>query len=284
MSAPPPGRASMGIKILTLNVWNTEGPAERQETLRSEIQALDADLICLQEVVRRPDYDQLRFLLGDTGLHLVHDTDLINGTTWGSAIATRWKPTSVAARRLAGADSGPTAIAAVVPLPIGEAMLFLGVKPSYKFTDEAARCRQAVEIAALEEEFRQAAPTVIAGDFDAEPDNECMRFYTGRAPLDGRSAHFRDSWALAGDGGPGHTWTTDNAWVAGAAASGWIQIPHRRRIDYILAGSPENHPDVLSRITSCRIVLDSDPAPSDHYGVIADLELSPHRPHSTDGA
>jgi endonuclease/exonuclease/phosphatase family metal-dependent hydrolase len=274
MSARPRSRTGMTIKILTLNVWNTEGPSQRQEALRDEIRALDADLICLQEVVRRPDYDQLDFLLGGTGLHLVHDTDLIDGTTWGTAIATRWEPASVEARRLPCGESGPTAIAAVVPLPIGEAMLFLGVKPSYKFTDEAARCRQAVEIAALEQELRQAAPTVLAGDFDAEPDNECMRYYTGRVPIDGRGVHFRDSWAVAGDGGPGHTWTTDNAWVAEVAASGWIQIPHRRRIDYVLAGSPENHPDVLSRITSCRIVLDSDPAPSDHYGVSADLELT----------
>ena len=101
-----------------------------------------------------------------------------------------------------------------------------------------------------------------------------MRFYTGRAPLEGQSVHFRDCWALAGSGGPGHTWTSDNAWVAGIAASGWIQVPHRRRIDYILAGSPEDHPDVLSTVTSCRVVLDSDPAPSDHYGVLADLELT----------
>jgi endonuclease/exonuclease/phosphatase family metal-dependent hydrolase len=265
---------SMNLRVLTLNVWNTEGPPERQRQLRDSIRALEPDLVCLQEVVSSPEYDQLRFLLGDSALHLVHDTESIAGKTWGTAIATRWKPAYVEAQRLTHSEPGPAAITAVVPLPIGVEMLFLGVKPAYKFTDEAARCRQAAEIAALEQKLRQAAPTVIAGDFDAAPENESMRFYTGHVPLDGQSAHFRDAWLLAGDGGPGHTWTTDNAWVAGTAASGWIQIPHRRRIDYILAGSPEVHPDVRSRITTCRVVLDSDPAPSDHYGVLAELEIS----------
>jgi endonuclease/exonuclease/phosphatase family metal-dependent hydrolase len=245
----------------------------RQEQLRAQVRALDPDLVCLQEVVVSDDYDQLGFLLGGTGLHTVHDTAGLAGATWGTAIATRWAPTHIETVRLTHSEPGPTMIAAVVPLPIGVEMLFLGVKPAYKFTDEAARCRQALEITALEERLREQAPTVIAGDFDAQPDNECMRYYMGRAPLDGRSVHFRDAWELAGDGGPGHTWTTGNPWVEQVTSTGWIQAPHQRRIDYILLGSPEHHAAVLSKISFCRVVLNLAPIPSDHYGVLAEIEL-----------
>lgn len=264
---------SINLRVLTLNVWNTSGPPERQQQLRDAIRGLDADLISLQEVVKSDGSDQLDFLLGDSGLHLVHDSDLIDGPTWGTAAAARWSPSRIEGQRLTAHPLGPTVIALSVPLPIGEELLFLAVKPSYKFTEEAVRCRQAVEISALERRLRRAAPTVIAGDFDAAPDHECMRFYTGRAPLNGQSIHFRDAWEIAGSAEPGFTWSTDNSWVAPAADTGWIQVPHHRRIDYVLIGSPEDHARVISHVSSCAVVFDAEPAPSDHYGVIADLAL-----------
>ncbi len=79
---------------------------------------------------------------------------------------------------------------------------------------EAARAEQALFITELEEKRRQTAPTILAGDFDAAPDQDCIRFYTGKSAINGRSAAFRDSWAIAGDGTPGYTWTTDSPWVA----------------------------------------------------------------------
>ncbi len=270
-NAPPRG---MRLRVLTLNVWNTEGPPDRQQRMRDGIRGLNPDLIALQEVVKTSDHDQLDNLLGGTGLHLVHDTDLVRGATWGTAVAARWAPKHIEAQRLAADGPGPTAIAAVVPLPIGTELLFLGVKPSYKFTDEAARCRQAAEISTLERRLRQAAPTIMAGDFDAEPGNECMRFYTGRAPLDGQSVHFRDPPAPWPERRPGAHLDQRQRLGRGHCGQRVDPVPHRRRIDYILGRLLlEDHPDVLSTVTSCRVVLDSDPAPSDHYGVLADLEL-----------
>ena len=189
------------------------------------------------------DYDQLSFLLGGTGLHCVHDSAQLSGKTWGTAIATRWAPAYVETVRLTHSEPGPAMIAAVVPLPIGVEMLFLGVKPAYKFTDEAARCRQALEITALEERLRRPAPTVIAGDLDAQPGNESVRYYTGRVPLNGRSVHFRDAWEQAGDGGPGHTWTTENPFVEQVTATGW----YRRRTTGALTMSCSARPRTTTR-------------------------------------
>jgi hypothetical protein len=49
---------------------------------------------------------------------------------------------------------------------------------------------------------------------------------------------------------------------------------HHRRIDYVFVGSPFRwRPRVVIR--SCAVVLTgtADAAPSDHYGVLADLDL-----------
>lgn len=270
---PGATRQSISIRVLTLNVWNTNGPDERQAQVRNAITILAPDLICLQEVVRTADYDQLEYLLEGSALHGVHDTDEISGDTWGTAIATRWKPTHVESYRLESDVAGPTMIAAKLRLPIGEEMAFIGVKPSYKFTDEALRCRQAVQVSDHEHRLRGAAPSIIAGDFDASPDHDSIRFYLGQTVLDGVSTHFRDAWTVAGNTEPGHTWTTDNAWVRENFADDWIQVPHHRRIDFIFLGSPDNHPVVQSTIRACRLVGDTDPAPSDHYGVLADITL-----------
>lgn len=276
---PPTAGRSMTLRVLTLNVWNTDGAPERQELLRAGVAALDADLISLQEVVRTDDYDQLDWILGDTDLHAVHQLDLIDAPSWGgTALASRWAPTRTVGTLLPGRVVGACAIAAVIPLPIGVDLLFHAVKPSAQFDHEADRCRQAIAITALDEQLRGPAPSIIAGDFDATPDADCMRFYTGRGVLDGRSVHFRDAWEQAGEGGPGHTWTSDNPGVAATTALGWIQIPHRRRIDHILVGGPFAHPDVHARIVRCDVVL-ADPPASDHYGVLAEIELVVQPPH-----
>ena len=54
-----------------------------------------------------------------------------------------------------------------------------------------------------------AAPIgpVVAGDFNAEPDSSAVRYLSGLAALDGASTYLQDAWRLAGDGGPGITWS-----------------------------------------------------------------------------
>jgi hypothetical protein len=55
----------------------------------------------------------------------------------------------------------------------------------------------------------------------------------------------------------------------------WLGQPnHHRRIDYVLIGSPLRwRPSIVVR--SCSVVLTQpgSDAPSDHYGVVADLAL-----------
>jgi exonuclease III len=71
------------LSVLTLNVWNREGPwPERLPLIRSWIERLQPDLIGLQEVV---DATHSQELLSDFNFH----TEWM-GTTSGVAIAARW--------------------------------------------------------------------------------------------------------------------------------------------------------------------------------------------------
>jgi endonuclease/exonuclease/phosphatase family metal-dependent hydrolase len=258
------------IRVLTWNVWGGTRFEEREERLRRAIEGVDPDLVSLHEVVKDDERDQAEVLLGSLGLHYAHGSSFHDGTL-GTAIASRWEPTEVVGRPLPGRGD---VLAATVPLPIGEETLFIAAKPTPFFWGEAERCEQALAIAELEERMRRPAPTIIAGDFDASPDHECMRFYTGRTRLDGRSVCFDDAWELAGDGGPGHTWTTDNPGVQEMVDAGWVQAPHHRRIDYILVGTLERHPDVRRVVKSCSVAMNDPLEPeSDHYAVVSEIEM-----------
>jgi hypothetical protein len=75
---------------------------------------------------------------------------------------------------------------------------------------------------------------------------------------------FYDAWDMAGDGGPGHTWSNRNPLAA-------VALWPDRRIDHILSAWPRAHG--VGHPTHCALLgADPDQPPlSDHYGVAADL-------------
>ena len=269
---------TMTLRVLTLNVWNLTGSPDRQESIRKGIAALRPDLVALQEVVRSTTRDQLTELLAGTGLHAFHQNDMVDGQLqnqeFGTALASRWQPARIDVTALPASqhDAAECAIAAAVPLPTGPKILFMSVKPSWRLDAEAHRVAQAHEIAQFEAKLRCDVPTIIAGDFDAVPDSDSMRFLTGKSALNGHSACFHDAWAIAGDGGPGHTWTADNPLAAPEVERLVGQPGHARRIDYILVGWRDAHAQAVARVRRCRLAL-ANPPVSDHYGVLADIEV-----------
>ncbi|MDR1635615.1 MAG: endonuclease/exonuclease/phosphatase family protein [Bifidobacteriaceae bacterium] len=279
----PDGPDSMTVRVLTWNVWGREGEWARQDAMREAIASVDPDLVALQEVARDIDFDQLEHLLGQTGLVGVHDSDVIQAPSVGTALASRWAPERVVGALLPSQcppdAPAPNALAAVIPLPIGVSLLFMAVKPYWPLNAEAVRCREALAIVDLEERLRQAAPSIVAGDFDAKPDGDCMQFFAGNRVLEGRSTHYLNAWDVAGDGSPGHTWTVENPGVAPCVGMGAVEPGHARRIDHILVHGPGFQDwggfayRVRAVVTRCEVVF-TDPAPSDHYGVLADVELT----------
>jgi endonuclease/exonuclease/phosphatase family metal-dependent hydrolase len=274
----------MRVRVLTINVQNTEGDPRRLGVLNRELRQLEPDIVALQEVVHTDERNQLEELLAGTGLHGTHQAQVMAYSPpfaeryGGSAVATRWphRIVEVLDLRLAGAADLPwCTLAATVAIPGEGDLLFIAATASWRLDAESARERQAVALSDLDARHRTALPSIIAGDFNADPDAASIRYLTGRQSLGGRSARYHDAWAVAGEG-PGYTWTVDND--AGRAAIEQIvgQPGHRRRMDYVFVGSWDAHPRARCRVQTARLAFDRPVGgvwPSDHFGVVVDVDV-----------
>lgn len=273
------------IRVLTMNIWNFDGEYKaRQRLLREGIRDLAPDLLAFQEAGCDGNRDQVRDMLDGLGYHVIHQFD---GQTHrpgrdGCAIASRWPVAwleTVNLQVTSLARAYPYAAILVrthVPAPVGP-LLFACTKPSWELNREYERELQAVALvkAIARHADRNHAPTIVAGDYDATPDSASIRFMTGRQSLDGLSVHYRDTWAEAGDGTEGYTWTFRNGSAAGVIDRCFQDKRHERRIDYIFLGSPHDYTR-RAVISKARVVLDKPDNgvwPSDHYAVFAEISV-----------
>jgi endonuclease/exonuclease/phosphatase family metal-dependent hydrolase len=272
------------LRIVTLNVWNTEGGAGRLRAINRELQRLKPDLIAFQEVVQNQKVNSLDILLDGMQLQRTHQADLQSfeppfaDRYGGSAVATRWphRAVDVLDLRLPDAADVPWATLAVVVQVPGEGeLLFIGATAAWRFGAEAARERQAVAVTDLDARHRCPLPTIIAGDFNANPDSASIRYLTGRQSLAGQSVCYHDAWSVAGEG-PGHTWTVDNPNAKRGADEIVRQPGYRGRFDYVLVGSWDAHPKARATVTSAKLAFDQPIDgiwASDHYGLVVDIEV-----------
>ena len=268
----------MTLKVLTLNLWNTSGPwDERRPRIREWVDKLDPDLIGFQEVLRGPSIDVAAEILDGTGYHIEFGcNEQHRGVDFGNAVATRWPVLDRDEIKLPPGDrsEGRCAVSITADAPFG-AVSFTSTHLNWKLHDGHSREQQVVAVAdfVLRRRPRGGFPPIVVGDFNAVPDSAEIRYMTGLQSLDGRSAGFFDAWQVAGDGGPGITWSNRNAFAS-------IALEPDRRIDYIFAGYPirmsEDHG--VGRIEACRVVCDDEVDgvwPSDHFGVYAELRTEP---------
>lgn len=268
----------MTLKALTLNLWNDEAPwPQRARALRQWLDRLDPDLVGLQEVLRVGEYDQLADLLeerlpfrafaaGERIRRGARDGDL------GNALASRWPIVASESQSLPDRGDGETRVAlhADVASPYGRLALCV-THLHWSFDHGDTRCEQ-VRVLAERLLARHAAgefPPLLLADLNAEPDSDEVRYLTGGHALGGRTIHLHDAWRVAGDGGPGHTWSNRNPYAR-------PNFEPDRRIDYVFAGAPKI--DGVGWIERCRVVCDggADGAwPSDHSGVFAELRTEP---------
>jgi endonuclease/exonuclease/phosphatase family metal-dependent hydrolase len=272
------------LRVLAINTWNTTGDPRRVELINGELRRLAPDLIAFEEVIQTSELDQLDQLLIGTGLHGTHQVEAMSSTPpWverygGCAVATRWphRVAEVLDLRLSDAQDVPWATLAVsVPIPnVGE-LLFVSASTSWRLEAESARERQAVALSDLDARHRGELPTIIAGDFNATPEASSIRYLTGQQSIHGRSVHYHDAWAVAGDG-PGYTWDIHNPNARSEMQAIVRQPNHRRRIDYVFVGSWYAHPNAHCYIESAQLAFD-EPVDgvwaSDHFGVLVDLDI-----------
>ena len=259
------------LRVLTWNLWWRFGPWERRRpAIAATLAELRPDVVALQEVWGEPGGTDLAAeLAGDLGYDHAYASRLsIDGVDFGNAVLSRWPITSSASTDLPappGADELRLVLRADVDGPRGPFQVF-STHLNWRFDHSGIRQEQVRGIAEAVAAARpRTYPPILCGDFNAVPDSDEVRLLTGRAagPVDGLVFH--DAWEVAGDGGPGSTWSNANPYAA-------LDLEPDRRIDYVFAGWPKA--GGAGHVTSCRVV-GTDPVdgvvPSDHYGVLAEL-------------
>jgi len=261
------------LRVLTLNVWNRKGPWEKRRSLiREGIQALSPDVVGLQEVLfdgNHTQADELCEGLGyETAFGMAHD--LGEGVHFGNAILSRFPidKRQVFPLPTAGGDERRALLFAMLRSPEGRLPFFV-THLNWKFYEGVVREAQVVAIA--EHVMHEAPigtdlPAVLVGDFNAVPESAEIRFLRGLQSLAGKSVHFTDCFGAVGKG-PGHTFDSENNPYAGPT----YELP--RRIDYIFVRGPELGSG-RGKPLSCEVVMrdvSDGAAPSDHYGVLAEI-------------
>jgi endonuclease/exonuclease/phosphatase family metal-dependent hydrolase len=283
---PPAGRAAPGgtvaLRFVTFNLRHggilseLDGSDDALEARLAiaveELRALDADVIALQEASTGPRRGHVAArLAGALGYHYAYAPAATR--PFGSARAQR------ALAVLLRFTEGPAIlsrfpIAAWEALPVPycrrpfdtRVLLFVELlTPAGRLATFSAHISgdpcMARAVAGLVDARRGAAPAVVLGDFNAAEHAEPIRILTGEAG-------FVDAFRAANPGAPGFTAGQDLAAPRPTAS---------RRIDYIflVPGGPRP-----SRVAGSRVVLRQPRAdgpvlwPSDHYGVLADVEFA----------
>jgi endonuclease/exonuclease/phosphatase family metal-dependent hydrolase len=261
------------LKLLTLNIWNKQGPwADRAKLIRAGLESLSPDLIGLQEVLHHDaeSPDQAQELAAGLGYHVAFASawHIGGGLQFGNAVLSRWPITAAENFPLPNEASEESRALLYVRAesPYGSIPLFC-THLNWKFHHGYVRERQAQFIA---DKVHDLAPTgdfppILMGDFNAEPDADEIRFLRGLCTLRGRSTYFADCFALAGEG-PGHTYARSNVYAEK------LREPNRR-IDYIFVRGPDRK--LRGEPLAARVVFDHPEAgvfPTDHYGVYAEIE------------
>lgn len=288
------------LRVLTLNIWNRSGPwAARLPLIRAGLAAEAAHIVGLQEVMcmsgplgTMSQLDELAPSEASDGVspHYPHRVyapawtiDADSGFTMGNAIVSQFPIV----------DTAQT----LLPNPIGHetrAVLFAlcqtphGLQPvavthlDWQLDLSHARCEQVAFIVEKLAEWlaphRQARadllPAVLLGDFNAEAGSDEIRFLRGYhalpSPSTGkpRGAYFNDA-VLFTEGDDGPTFARDNVFA------GREREPNRR-IDYIFVETPDRFGRGLPLSgRRCFLTASDGIHPSDHYGVVADLQLAP---------
>ena len=265
------------LRVLTLNVWNDSGPwPALAERIRGWIERLAPDLIAFQEVIRSPQRDLARELVGDRFELAFGEASRFWKSpeeAFGNAIASRWPIAKTDLLPLPQKEDDHetrSALLCQIESPHGP-LRFCCTHLNWKFHHGFVRERQVVAAAdfARAQRVHRGFPTIIAGDFNAEPDSDEIRYMTGRHSIDGRSVYWNDAWLVAGRDGDGITWSNRNAYARTA-------LEPDRRIDYVFVDYPLR--DGRGLVESCRVVANDERAgvwPSDHFGLCADLRTDP---------
>ena len=266
-SGPQPVRASPEgpgpervLRAVTFNLYNR--PWKREARLRAQVETLaplSPDLVALQEVARGP------LLAGDPAERLAHGLGLGGVRAWheqnlgvfrtGLALLSRWPLRDVAYREFARSPFWDAKGFLTATLRMGGAEIAV-VDVHLASTGDAEIHRSELdELAAHVAGLSRRLPVLLLGDFNLRQGDADLDRFVRRLGAD-----------AAGVTGP--TW--NESYLDDCDAPGGEQIDHVLSIP---------GPSMKLEFRSARIVVPrTDPHPSDHCPVVADLALVPSPP------
>ncbi len=290
MSAPSPDaipRSPGDLRFVTLNLWGENGPHPRRlDLVGAELERLAPDVVALQEVRDVPG--RLPNQAETLARRLRHTHLFAPSTEWGGgveglAIVSRFAVLDSAHRRLphATATEGRVVFSVLLDAPGGE----LWVHTTHlSYRQHEGRQRED-QVLVLDDEITARAlgndrPQVLMGDFNTVPDSDEIRWLCGLTTLGGRRVFYQDAWATVRGGKPGITWALENPF---RARMNWLRPD--RRLDYVFVTAPRR--DGRGTIRDARVVFDQVDSegvyPSDHFGVLADVQIAPDAVASGEG-
>ncbi len=252
------------MRVVTLNVWNTFGPWQhRRREIIAQLLKLEPDVVCLQEVVRRGDYQQATDLAtsctaAGLALHSSYEGRPFEDGLLGNAVLTRAAPIARSmcalpvrepgeAIRIGLAVRTPQAVTVTVHLSPHERQRELRIEQCGRLREFLLGLRAA----------HADVPLILAGDFNCGPDGPELR------ALQPVGAPLVDCWEAAGDGA-GHTWLVANPFTP-------AELTRDDRFDYLFhwpadeqAARPRS-----ARLFGARQLTGT--MLSDHLGVVVDL-------------
>ncbi len=269
------------VKLLTLNLWGEQPPlTRRMELVGDAIQALAPDVVTLQEVRVIPGAlpNMAETLAARFGLHVAWAP----ATPWGGgdeglAILSSLPIAHRASRELPHATPMERRIVlgAAITTPSGELGVFT-THLNYRLADGGKREDQVAAVDAFiadwAAERSSPLPRLLAGDLNATPDSDEVRFLRGKHSHGGRRTYWQDAWERLHPDERGHTWSSANPFTERLH---WLD--RDRRIDYVLVSPLQR--DHRGEVLDCRIVLDRPDRDgvfaSDHFGVLAEIRIAP---------
>jgi endonuclease/exonuclease/phosphatase family metal-dependent hydrolase len=245
------------LRVATLNIRNlADRWDERLPLLLADTAALAPDLLGLQEVVYVLQQDRLIGAAGDARYREIRGW--AGRPEYGNSLLVR-EPLEVDAYDRLDLGLGRSAHRVLVALPGGALLLMAVTHLHHEVPDAERRDAQAAALLSWLDAAPPTAAQVVVGDFNAIP---AEPGYARMVAAGFRSAHLEANgaeppvtWpsglqapAMDTDGDPG---CLDYIWVRGAAA-----VPAAR----VVYDRPAVHDRTLY--------------PSDHFGLVADLEIS----------
>lgn len=279
------------MRIATWNLWWRFGPWEaRQPAIRAELERVRPDVCGLQEVWAEIDddgligRDQASELAAASEMHFARSRRA-SGVPhrFGNAVLSRFPILDSFTIDLPDEDSEQgrrSAVFARIDVPDADQPWWvISTHLDWRYGSSDLRQRQLARIVATIAELRADAavdsdadpvPVVLTGDLNATAETDEVRRLVGASTPYVPGLVFTDAWSAVGDG-PGHTWTRENPHAKDA------QWP-RRRLDMVMVAWPRAKPTAnplraeLFGTKPHPTETGIDLVPSDHYGVVVDLD------------